>query len=141
MDKWSETQIALEERKIAFIEKSMALLKTLHGDDKQSNARFAGLVKKITFFPETGDSLNPISVVCDQLGYKTLSNNQLVDIHKLVAAKYKEKYNKDPPQQRYVSKGRVVWTEAYSDVELVIQAYHEVVQPAYGQRDATTRSA
>ena len=118
----------LKEKDLTFIKDSIYLLKNLCGDvlDIQTITLYSELLKKVTFTRTSQTTnelrLNPnniiISVLCDYMGYKNYTNNQLIDIHKKLAIEYMKKYNTDPVQHKHVHKGRIVWIDSYTERDI-----------------------
>ena len=112
--------------------KALELLKNVSSIDERTKLQFGDHIKNVILSSGTDESTGiSVSVLALEMGY-SCSDQQIQAIGRKMAAKYRAKYNQDPPKHTQQVKGNYVPVCSYTarDRPLMEQAVREVLGSA-----------
>jgi len=118
-------RIALKDKEVAFFKNSLDILKSIRNgsvddrtvlqyEDLIKNATISGTTLAITNGEPSATKGITLSVVAAAMGYKCTPRN-LIDLGKLMARKYREIYNEEPPKHDQLVNGAVIPVNSYME--------------------------
>jgi hypothetical protein len=138
-----ELEVSKRDKALDHTSKAVALIQSFTTIDERTKLQFEDHIKNVilssahSFAPRqalsNGEPSNEteslsVSVLAGELGY-TCSDREIQAIGRIMAAKYRAKYDKDPPKHKQYVKGNYVPVNSYMarDRAMMEQAVREVV--------------